>query len=118
MGWSTLVTGTVGSITTGSTVYTSDVLDPGEAVHVQLSSDTSGTTDNLEVYILTSCDGTTWDDVDHAYMSYLIPYVNDPDVKSVVISGVYQFRIYAKRSGTTDTFSVTYKIRYDGVNAG
>lgn len=117
MSWSTLISGQVGSITTLTTVYTSDPLNPGESAHIQLKSDTNGTTDDLEVFIVTSVDGTDWDDDENAMLAFTIPKSPDPGYKSFLVSGVYRYRILAQRSGSTDTFTVDYKIRHDGISA-
>ena len=62
-------------------------------------------TDDLEVYVQASLDGSTWDDT--AITSFAIDNGTDPNQVSFIVKDVAHFRLYCKRSGSTDTITVT-----------
>lgn len=96
-------------VTTGS--FSSDVnleTNGYEGAHMIIDADFVATpTDNLEVYIQASLDGTNYDDT--ALYSFVISKVTDPNQVSFIIRDVTHFRLYCKRSGSTDTITVTAK---------
>jgi hypothetical protein len=97
------------SVTTGS--YSSDVdleTNGYEGAHVTVYADfPSSPTDNLEVYVQASLDGTNYDTT--ALCSLVMDKATDPNQVSFVIRDVTHFRLYCKRSGSTDTITVTAK---------
>ena len=99
------------SVTTGSL---SSVVSLGaagyEGAHVTVKADFPvSPTDNLEVYVQTSLDGTVFDDTAIAYRA--IDKGTDPNQVSLVVRDAAYFRLFCKRSGSTDTISVTAKAR-------
>ena len=97
------------SVTTGS--YSSDVdleTNGYEGAHVTADADfPASPTDNLEVYVQGSLDGTNYDDT--ALCSFVVDKGTDPNQVSFIIKDVAHFRLYCKRSGSTDTITVTAK---------
>ena len=97
------------AVTDGS--YSSDVdLESGgyEGAHVTVEGDFPGSpSDDLEVYVQASLDGTNYDDT--ALYSFVIDKDTDPNQVSFLVREVAHFRLYCKRSGSTDTITVTAK---------
>ena len=97
------------SVTTGS--YSSDVdLESNgyEGAHVTVEPDfPASPSDDLELYVQASLDGTNYDDT--ALYSFVIDKGTDPNQVSIIVRDVAHFRLYCKRSGSTDTITVTAK---------
>lgn len=91
-------------------------LNPGELCEVYVYSDTGGTTDDLIIGVFPSPDGGTTYPT-QPVQQFTVPYVDDPDSKMFIISGWSSFKLKAKGSGATDTFTVTIKAKKDGVSA-
>lgn len=109
------------AVTTGS--FSSDVdleLNGYEGAHVTVEPDFPGSpTDDLEVYIQASLDGTNYDDT--ALSSFIIDKDTDPNQVSFIVRDVAHFRLFVKRSGSTDTITVTAKYqpwRWQSVETG
>ena len=106
------------TVTTGS--YSSDVdleTNGYEGAHVTVEGDfPASPTDDLEVYVQASLDGTDYDDT--ALFSFVIDKDTDPNQVSFRVRDVAHFRLYCKRSGSTDSITVTAKYqpwRYQSV---
>ena len=98
------VTVTGGSYSSGVDLESSGY----EGAHVTVEPDFPGSpTDDLEVYVQASLDGTNYDDT--ALHSFVIDKDTDPNQVSFVVRDVAHFRLYCKRSGTSDTITVTAK---------
>lgn len=97
------------AVATGSYSSVVDLETNGyEGAHVTIYADfPSSPTDNLEVYVQASLDGTNFDNT--ALFSFVIDKGTDPNQVSFIVKDVAQFRLYCKRSGTTDTITVTTK---------
>jgi hypothetical protein len=97
------------SVTTGSNSSDVDLETNGyDGAHVTIDANFPGSpTDDLEVYIQASLDGTNYDD--SALFSFVIDKDTDPNQVSFIVHDVAHFRIYCKRSGSTDTITVTIK---------
>ena len=95
------------------------LLNPGELSHLECELDPVGTpTDDMIINLYGTLDdgSENWDD--KPFMSFTIPNSPDPCKKSVIVSGVYRFRVGAAASGATDTHtSVDCSYRLDGVSA-
>ncbi len=106
------------SVTTGSYSSAVDLETDGyEGAHVTLDANFPGSpTDDLEVHVQASLDGTNWDDT--ALLCFEVDNGTDPNQVSFVVRDVAQFRVYCKRNGSTDTIVVTAKCmrwRYSSV---
>lgn len=97
------------SVTTGSYSSAVDLETNGyDGAHVTVDADfPASPTDDLEVYVQASLDGSTWDDT--AITSFVIDNGTDPNQVSFIVKDVAHFRLYCKRSGSTDTITVTAK---------
>ncbi|UCG56835.1 MAG: hypothetical protein JSU70_18455 [Phycisphaerales bacterium] len=97
------------SVTTGSYSSAVDLETNGyEGAHVTVDADfPASPTDDLEVYIQASLDGSTWDDT--AITSFVVDNGTDPNQVSFIVKDVAHFRLYCKRSGSTDTIAITAK---------
>lgn len=97
------------SVTTGSYSSAVDLETNGyEGAHVTVDADfPASPTDDLEVHVQASLDGSTWDDT--AITSFVIDNGTDANQVSFVVKDVAHFRLYCKRSGSTDTITVTAK---------
>jgi len=91
-------------------------LNPGETMHVIVDFNPPGSpTDHLVVSVYGSVDGSNYDDT--AFIQFYIDKATDPNQASFLVSGLYNFRIGVKRSGTTDTItSADCSYRKDGVS--
>ena len=99
------------SVTTGSNSDIVDLETDGyEGTHVTIDADfPAGPTDDLEIEVQASIDGAGFDDT--PFDGFTIDKDTDPNQVSIIIRDVAQFRIFAKRSGSTDTITVTIKSR-------
>ena len=97
------------SVTTGSWSDDVDLETSGyEGAHVTVDADFQASpTDNLIVEIRASLDGTNYDDT--PLISLTIDKTTDPNQVSFIIADVANFKLFCKRSGTTDTITVTAK---------
>jgi hypothetical protein len=90
----------------GTERFSSDVdleTDGHEGVHCHLKYDASGTTDDLEVAIYSSLDGTNYDDI--AMHKFTADNNGGAETEiSFVVKDIAHFRVGLKRSGSTDTF--------------
>jgi len=97
------------SVTTGS--WSDDVdleTDGMEGAHVVVDVDfPTSPTDDLIVQIHGSLDGNNYDDT--ALTSLTISKGTDPNQVSFVVKDLAHFKLFCKRSGTTDTIAVTAK---------
>jgi hypothetical protein len=102
----------------GTELFTSAIdLSANKAVVIDIKHDSSGTTDDLTVNIYRSLD-TTWDGDETAINSVAVPSDGSEDIYSLGFGrhngygpGIY--RLGLVRSGSTDTFDVEAKLRYD-----
>lgn len=95
-------------------------LNPREIAQVQLDVDSNGTTDDVDWAIVSSPDdGTTYDSDETPLLSGRIEVTSSSvDQKlTVQVMGVEQFKIRAKKTGSTDTITLTARVRQDGVSA-
>lgn len=97
------------SVTTGSLSDDVDLETDGmEGAHVIVDADfPESPTDNLVVEVQGSLDGTNYDDT--PLYSFEVANSPDPNQVSFVVKDVAHFKMYCKRSGTTDTITVTAK---------
>lgn len=97
------------AVTTGS--WSSDVdleTDGMEGAHLTVDADfPASPTDNLVVEVRASLDGTNYDDT--PLYSFEVANDTDPNQVSFVVKDVAHFKLFCKRSGTTDTITVTAK---------
>ena len=95
---------------------TKPALNPGELCHVTIDVDMAATpTDDLIVRVYTSLDGTNYDDT--PYIEFTISKDTDPNQRSFVISGIYQFQVAVLSTGSTDDHtSADMSYRLDGVS--
>lgn len=117
MAWSARDTATqLTSITTEQFFDDTPTLTPGETAHVEIDANFPVTpTDNLVVSVYGTTDGSNWDDTPR--LQFEIDNAIDPNQASFSISGVYQFRVGVKRSGSTDTItSADMAHRTDGID--
>lgn len=118
MAWGTKNTIINAQSVSGTEVFSSAVgLNPGEVAHVQVEADFPATpTDNLIVKIYGTLDDTSenWDDT--PLFQQEIDNGIDPNAISLVIAGVYKFRLGVIRDGSTDTITVNAYERRDGVS--
>lgn len=117
MAWSSETDATqLTSITTEQIFSTKPTLNPGESAHVRVDVDFPTTpTDDAIVAVYGSLDGTAYDDT--AMFSRLVDSGTDPNQISFIVSGVYQFQVGVRRSGSTDTItSADMSYRTNGVS--
>jgi len=97
------------AVTTGSWSDDVDFETNGyEGAHVIVDVDfPASPTDNLIVEVRASLDGANYDDT--ALFSFTIDKGTDPNQVSFVVKDVAHFKLYCKRSGSTDTITVTAK---------
>jgi len=95
----------------GTMVYTSAVdleTNGYEGAHVTIYADfPASPTDHLDWWAFGSLDGSAWDAT--AFTAGQIDKGTDPNQISIIIRDVARFRIGMKRSGATDTITVTVK---------
>lgn len=97
------------AVTTGSWSDDVDLETNGyEGAHVVVDADfPASPADNLIVQVHASLDGTNYDDT--ALFSFTIDKGTDPNQVSFIVKDVAHFKLYCKRSGSTDTITVTAK---------
>ncbi len=98
-------------VTTGSYSSAVDLAADGyEAAHVTVDADfPASPTDDLEISVQGSLDGSNWDDT--PLTAVMLDNGTDPNQVSFVVRDVAKFRLYCKRSGSTDSITVTAKYR-------
>ena len=96
-------------VTTGTWSGDVDLETNGmEGAHVTVEADfPASPTDNLIVEVRASLDGTNYDDT--PLYSFELNNDTDPNQVSFVVRDVAHFKLFCKRSGTTDTITVTAK---------
>lgn len=102
----------------GTELFSDDItLNPEETAVVQVYTDSGGTTDSLDIAIYTTLDDATekWDTVAMLGMR-LDATSGDEEVVTLVISGVYKFRVGVVRAGSTDTLATGIFYRKNGVS--
>jgi len=118
MGWGTKETIGSAQAVGGTELYTSLVLlNPGELAHIQVVSDSSGTTSSLviSVYGTLDSDGTTMDA--WPLFSFTLDTTSgNPEEVSFVISGIFAFKVGFVRDTGSDTLTTSTYCRKDGVN--
>lgn len=117
MAWSSETTATqLTSITTEQYFNQTPTLNPAETAHVQVSVDFPSTpTDDAIISVYGTLDGTDYDLT--PMMQLRLLKGTDPNRVSFSVTGVYQFRVGVKRSGTTDTLtSADMSYRVNGVS--
>jgi hypothetical protein len=97
------------AVTTGSWSDDVDLETNGyEGAHVVVDADfPASPTDNLIVEVRASLDGSNYDDT--ALFSFTVDKGTDPNQVSFIIKDVAHFKLFCKRSGSTDTITVTAK---------
>ena len=118
MAWGSKTSSTqLSSITTEQFFSQTPTLNPGETAHVQIGCDfPASPTDNLIVAVYGTLDASSesWDSV--PLLEFEIDNGTDQPDAAFLVSGVYKFRVGARRSGTTDTItSADMAHRVDGV---
>ena len=117
MAWGAKTTATqLTSITTEQLFDQSPTLNPRESAHCRVEVDFPTTpTDDAVISVYGSLDGTAWSAT--PLMSLVLEKDTDPNSIDFVVTGVYQFRVGVKRSGTTDTLtSADLAFPQDGVS--
>ena len=102
----------------GTELFSNPVtLNPGELSDIQIIANSSGTTDNLTITVYTTLDDATenWDTVGIISFPLDCTDGNDNDI-SLILSGIYRYRIGFIRTGSTDTITTNMFTREDGVN--
>lgn len=109
---------------TGGTNPLEIALNPGELVSALIEVTHGGTTDDAEVVMCKSPDGTTYESPGEAIEAGRYFYIssNNPESESnpfrhVEITGCNSAMFYIRKSGSTDTISVQVHYRGDGVSA-
>lgn len=97
------------AVTTGSWSDDVDLETNGyDGAHVIVDADfPASPTDNLIAEVRASLDGTNYDDT--ALFSFTIDKSTDPNQVSFIVKDVAHFKLFCKRSGSTDTITVTAK---------
>jgi hypothetical protein len=97
------------SVTTGTFSSVVDLVTNGyEGAVVTVDADfPASPTDDLIVEVYSSNDGTNFDDT--PIFSQQISNGTDPNQITIVLKDLPQFKVLAKRSGSTDTITVTMK---------
>jgi len=92
----------------GTERFSTDVdleTDGYEGAHCHLMYDSSGTTDDLEVAVYASLDGTNYDDL--SMFKFTADKNSGAETEmSFIVKDVAHFRVGLKRSGSTDTYDV------------
>ena len=119
MAWSSDTSATqLTSITTEQFFDATPTLNPGERAHVQIEVDFPSTpTDDAIISFYGTLDASseTWDTL--PFDSRTLDNDTDPGAVSVVVEGVYKFRVGVQRTGSTDTItSADMNYRTDGVD--
>lgn len=102
-------------------------LNPGELAQVVITYTPEATpTENLQVIIPTTADGTTYEsdgEAQHHLMLLANSEADDPVIRSIIIAGVYGFMVRVRLRDTDDTAGgddvgsvVDVDIRVDGVS--
>lgn len=91
--------------------------NPGEAFHVEVQVNSSGTTDNVIVRFYGTLDDASenWDDV--PFLEKTIDATSGNDEKELfIIYGVYKWEARVIRDGSTDTFTCDLSYRRDNIS--
>jgi hypothetical protein len=117
MAWGSKIAATqLTSITTEQVFDRAPTLAPRESAHCRVAVDfPASPTDDAVISVYGSLDGTAWSAT--PLMALVLDKDVDPNSIDFIVTGVYQFRIGVKRSGTTDTLaSADLAFRKDGVS--
>jgi hypothetical protein len=98
------------AVTTGTLSSAVDLKTNGyEAATITISA-TFSTTDDLDIEVLNSNDGSAYDDLTYEIFSIRMPHTDSATKQiSFIIKDLPQFKLNVKRSGSTDTITVTAK---------
>ena len=104
------------SITTEQVFDQAPTLNPRESAHYRVEVDfPASPTDDAVISVYGCLNGTAW--FATALMALVLDKDVDPNSIDFIVTGVYQFRVGVKRSGTTDTLaSADLAFRKDGVS--
>jgi hypothetical protein len=102
---------TAASVTTGTLSTAVDLVTLGyEGAQVAVDADFTVTpTDDLIVEVFASLDGTDYDDT--PLFTQEIDKDTDPNQITIPVFDLAFFKVNVKRSGSTDTITVTVKVR-------
>ena len=117
MAWGSKITATqLTSITTEQVFDQAPTLNPRESAHCRVAVDfPASPTDDAVISVYGSLDGTAWSAT--PLMALVLDKDVDPNSIDFIVTGVYQFRVGVKRSGSTDTLaSADLAFRKDGVS--
>ena len=117
MGWGNKVQSLTAASVAGTELFSAAViLKPGENSHIQIIGNSNGTTDNLVIAIYGTLDDSTqnYDTVAMTKIELDCTDGNDNDI-SIMVSGVYSYRVGCVRSGASDTITTNIYYRKDGV---
>ena len=91
-------------------------LSPRESAHCRVAVDfPASPTDDAVIAVYGSLDGTAWSAT--PLMVLVLDKDVDPNSIDFLVTGVYQFRVGVRRSGSTDTLtSADFAFRKDGVS--
>jgi hypothetical protein len=117
MAWSAKISATqLTAITTEQIFDQAPTLNPRESAHCRVEVDfPASPTDDAVIAVYGSLDGSAWSAT--PLMVLVLGKEVDPNSIDFTVTGVYQFRIGVKRSGSTDTLaSADLALRKDGVS--
>ena len=117
MAWGSKITARqLTSITTEQVFDQAPTLNPRESAHCRVVVDfPASPTDDAVISVYGSLDGTAWSAT--PLMALVLDKDIDPNSIDFIVTGVYQFRVGVKRSGSTDTLaSADLAFRKDGVS--
>jgi hypothetical protein len=98
------------AVTTGTLSSAVDLKTNGYEGALVTISATFSTTDDLDIEVLSSNDGSAFDDLTYGIFSMRMPHTDSATKQiSFVIKDLPQFKLNVKRSGSTDTITVTAK---------
>ena len=98
------------AVTTGTLSSDVDLKTNGYEGAVVTISATFSTTDDLDIEVLNSNDGSAYDDLTYGMFAIRMPHTDSATKQmSFVIKDLAHFKLNVKRSGATDTITVTAK---------
>lgn len=93
-------------------------LNPGEVAHVQcilVNISAASPTDDF-IFSVYGCIDTASAVDNVPFAVAVVPKENEPGYRSIVVDGLKFFKVGVKRSGTTDTATVSIAFALDGVS--